>query len=570
MAQTITLDEVSGLGASDSSLESSLQKMTAALQNLGDAGTEARKVLDSLRQSLRATAAQGAKATRTLAKFDEINRLGSSKSSSSSSGSKKSSSGSSKKSTAKDAAEAAEEELTVWQRALQSLQGLWARFWDYLQSYYAPAIAAWRAAWGQITAAAIAVWEPIRTAALNLWNGTLVPLAQYLATVFLPGVVNSFSQAFAPIVGGAVAAAITVLGNTFSWLCGLIADVSATVVQPALALLLTVWQDLMTGIQTAWAAYGQLLLDGVVLAFQNLTTLLSTLWTSVLQPVLTNLITQLGALWTNCLNPLWQQLTMALGAVMNLVLTLWNTVLMPVATWLASTFGPVFSQVFAAVASAVSAAVSVVSGAVTVGLAVLRGLADFVSNVLKGQWDAAWNAMSATITTVWNTITSTVENAVNGLISMVQNMANAISSALSGIWSLISGVGSAASGAIASAGQWLQGRSAAPNLAYARALPIPALASGAVIPPNRTFLALLGDQRHGTNVEAPLATIEQAVAQVMADMQAGQMAGFETLAALLGQILEAVYGIQLTDEMVGRAAQRWTRRNQLQWGGVNP
>ena len=33
------------------------------------------------------------------------------------------------------------------------------------------------------------------------------------------------------------------------------------------------------------------------------------------------------------------------------------------------------------------------------------------------------------------------------------------------------------------------------------------LAQGAVIPPNREFLAVLGDQRSGPNIEAPLSTI---------------------------------------------------------------
>lgn len=47
---------------------------------------------------------------------------------------------------------------------------------------------------------------------------------------------------------------------------------------------------------------------------------------------------------------------------------------------------------------------------------------------------------------------------------------------------------------------------------------IPRLAQGAVIPPNREFLAVLGDQKHGTNVEAPLETIQQAVAQTFANM----------------------------------------------------
>lgn len=39
---------------------------------------------------------------------------------------------------------------------------------------------------------------------------------------------------------------------------------------------------------------------------------------------------------------------------------------------------------------------------------------------------------------------------------------------------------------------------------------IPKLATGAVLPANREFLALVGDQKHGTNVEAPLDTIRQA------------------------------------------------------------
>lgn len=46
-------------------------------------------------------------------------------------------------------------------------------------------------------------------------------------------------------------------------------------------------------------------------------------------------------------------------------------------------------------------------------------------------------------------------------------------------------------------------------------IPIPKLASGAVIPPNNEFLAVLGDQKHGTNIEAPLETIKQAVAEVL-------------------------------------------------------
>lgn len=45
---------------------------------------------------------------------------------------------------------------------------------------------------------------------------------------------------------------------------------------------------------------------------------------------------------------------------------------------------------------------------------------------------------------------------------------------------------------------------------------VPGLAKGAVLPANQPFLALLGDQRRGTNIEAPLDTIKQAVSEVLA------------------------------------------------------
>lgn len=43
------------------------------------------------------------------------------------------------------------------------------------------------------------------------------------------------------------------------------------------------------------------------------------------------------------------------------------------------------------------------------------------------------------------------------------------------------------------------------------------LATGAVLPPNDPFLAIVGDQKHGTNIEAPLSTIEDAVRNVVGD-----------------------------------------------------
>ena len=53
------------------------------------------------------------------------------------------------------------------------------------------------------------------------------------------------------------------------------------------------------------------------------------------------------------------------------------------------------------------------------------------------------------------------------------------------------------------------------NLGTLPTFKLPRLASGAVIPPRHEFAAILGDQKHGTNIEAPLETIKQANREVM-------------------------------------------------------
>lgn len=96
---------------------------------------------------------------------------------------------------------------------------------------------------------------------------------------------------------------------------------------------------------------------------------------------------------------------------------------------------------------------------------------------------------------------------------------------------------------------------------------VPQLAKGAVIPPNKKFLAVLGDQRHGTNIEAPLATIQEAVAMVMEDYIQSNLAGHEATVAVLQQILEAVLGIELDGETISNAVNSYNRKMAVVKGG---
>lgn len=98
---------------------------------------------------------------------------------------------------------------------------------------------------------------------------------------------------------------------------------------------------------------------------------------------------------------------------------------------------------------------------------------------------------------------------------------------------------------------------------------IPKLAQGAVLPANQPFLAMVGDQKHGTNIEAPLATIQEAVALVMEDYAAGNMAGHSATAELLRQILEAVLGIRIGDEQISHAYERYQAKMAVVRGGFH-
>ena len=180
---------------------------------------------------------------------------------------------------------------------------------------------------------------------------------------------------------------------------------------------------------------------------------------------------------------------------------------------------------------------------------------------IRAKTTETFNSLGQTISDIWNGISSTIKNAVNGIIGFINRMISAVVTGINAVINALNGLSF-------DLPDIFGGGHVGFHISTLTAPQIPYLAQGAVIPANREFLAVLGDQSHGTNVEAPLDTIKQAVAEVMEDLQAGQMAGFEAVVAVLREILSAVYGIELTDEDVGRAVQRWQRKQLTATGGV--
>lgn len=99
-------------------------------------------------------------------------------------------------------------------------------------------------------------------------------------------------------------------------------------------------------------------------------------------------------------------------------------------------------------------------------------------------------------------ITTNIETARDNVIEACNAMKEAIASVMEAISELneaIAGIGSGV------------------NFSFSAS--VPHLASGAVIPPNNKFLAVLGDQTRGTNIEAPLDTIVDAFRSVVGNME---------------------------------------------------
>lgn len=502
------------------------------------------KAMNSYGAAAGSAAKETEKATRSLAGFDEITRLDAPQEGTSGGGS---------------SAGPNYDFVDQTGAGFSGLLDMVKSFWDTFKAALSPSIAAWSAAWEQIKATALAVWPQIQAAASGLWTNALQPLLTYLAGTFMPGVVNSFSQAFAPIVGGAISTAIQVFADLFVWTCGILTDAINNILRPALEVLLQIWQDMMAGIQNAWNTYGQPIMDGVVAAFRNLESIFSTLYYTVVEPILSNLIDLLQKLWNEHLKQLWDDLLLLLGSVGNALLDLWNNILAPVINWLVATFGPVFTDVFNAVAGAVQTAIGFISDVIDIVIFTFKGFLDFLSAVFRGDWDAAWNAISSTVTGVWDRITSTIRSAINGIIGFINGMIQAIVNALNRVGSMLNTLSFTVPDWVPGIG----GSTLGFNFGTITAPQIPYLAQGAVIPPNREFMAVLGDQSHGTNVEAPLATIQEAVASVMQDYQDGNLAALEQVIAVLRQILEAVYGIHIGDAVIGQAVARYNSRQAI-------
>ena len=273
------------------------------------------------------------------------------------------------------------------------------------------------------------------------------------------------------------------------------------------------------------------------------------------------------------------QLLNVLGQVIDLLKLLWDKVLVPLIEWIVENILPILAPIVGGLINLVLNLVGIVTQVAAEILKVLgkiitfltgafksdwvkafgiigmymegfakdisnfvkgikqifHGIIDFFNGVFYGDWRRAWNGIKNIFAGIWNAMAAAVKSPINLIISFMNAM-------LRGFQRMQNGFASAMNHMNIRLPKWLQKftgwSSVGFNIGYWSPNYIPYLAKGAVIPPNKEFMAVLGDQKNGNNIEAPESLIRQIVRE---ESGGGQKQRIEIPVYLKGkQIYKAV------------------------------
>ena len=395
------------------------------------------------------------------------------------------------------------------------------------------------------TALAQADWGLVGQTIMNMlaaidWLGLIQQLVELLANtwplvltaVLLPAIGSWITGTLLPAIGAWVAG--TVIPAISQWLAGIAASIVASIgLWPAILIvaLVALFAALTAVIVANWDEISNWFSD----AWDEFVTGWNDFWNGVAvsaQEWWGNIVEK----WTNFCNGIvngFNNLKATLSQAWN---SFWNSIVTSAQEW--------WRSITAAWTNLCNGVVDTFNG---------------LKNSLGQAWNTFWTGLRDRVGDIWNGIVNTVRGAVNSLLGFVNGMLSGIVSGLNGAIDTLNRLSIDIPDWVPVVG----GNHLGFSIAHITAPQIPYLAQGAVIPPNREFLAVLGDQTHGTNIEAPLETIQQAVASVMQDNLDGELAALENIYTALQDILQAVYGIDLSNNAVGRAMERYQMRQAV-------
>lgn len=178
----------------------------------------------------------------------------------------------------------------------------------------------------------------------------------------------------------------------------------------------------------------------------------------------------------------------------------------PFITWLTSIFQKDWTESFGAFGKVLNGffkSVEEIWGDIK---EIFNGIVTFITGVFSGDWKKALNGLVKIFTGVFEGIGDIAKLPINGIITAFNAVISIVNGLISKVNSIsfkitvpdwIPGIGGS---------WWGFGGFNIPTIGT-----IPYLASGAVIPPRSEFLAVLGDQKNGRNLETPEGLLRQIV-----------------------------------------------------------
>lgn len=334
---------------------------------------------------------------------------------------------------------------------------------------------------------------------------------------------TAFSDAVSGFISGLIDNGPTIVSIIAGIGAGFLAWKATTMIQSVVSAVSTMIPALTgaTGAQTGLnAAMSANPVGLVVTAITSLVTIIMTLWTT--NEDFRDAVTEIWGKIKDAFLGAWEGIKEAWGAASEFFTDIWSsieTAFSSVTDYLSGVFedawegvkaawgvaSAFFTAIWAAIKTTFDPVLDYLSGIFEDAWENVKqtfaGVIDFIAGVFTGDWKRAWNGVKGIFTGVWNGIVSALEGAVNLIIKGINWMISQLNKVSFTIPDWVPAVG---------------GNKFGFNIPRISEVRIPRLAAGAVIPPNREFLAVLGDQSSGTNVEAPLSTIEQAVENVLA------------------------------------------------------
>jgi phage-related protein len=304
-----------------------------------------------------------------------------------------------------------------------------------------------------------------------LWESVLVPLINWIIANLLP-VVAKIIDVVGTTAIKVIKSLIKIIGDIADTLSGII--------------------DFLVGVFTGdWE-----------LAWQGIKEIADGAW-SLIKDIVTGTWDAIKAVTKGALSIIKSIINVTWNAIKAVTSTVWNAIkktLFSILNSIKSTVGTVVNAIRAKVThtwkSTWSEATQTLKNAATFIFAKVGAIKDTITNKFNAARDAVKSAFEGIVNFIKRPINQAI-SIVNNAVGMINNAIGGIESAFSfGPWTVPTPFGSKTIGFHAT---------------FPRIGTIPYLASGAVIPPRSEFLAVLGDQKKGNNLEAPESLLRQIV-----------------------------------------------------------